>query len=77
MTHVMRDSQTPLTPREEDAFEHLKDVVDGRDDGCRREVAIEAVAARSFDEDEAVHLLDQLLSKGYLYVVRDEVRITH
>ncbi|SEP03883.1 hypothetical protein SAMN04487948_111123 [Halogranum amylolyticum] len=72
----MRNSQTPLTPREEDAFECLREVVDGMDAGCPRAAAIEAVVALEFDRDEAVYLVDQLLLKGYLYAVGDEIRVT-
>jgi hypothetical protein len=72
----MRHSQTPLTPREKAAFERLQVVVDGMDAGCRREVAATAVAERGFETDEAVMLVERLLSKGYLYAVQDDVRIT-
>ncbi|WP_049894354.1 hypothetical protein [Halogranum rubrum] len=72
----MRHSQTPLTPREKDAFERLRGIVDGMDAGCRREAATTAVAEAGFEADEAAQLVDRLLSKGYLYAVQNDVRIT-
>ncbi|WP_139246727.1 hypothetical protein [Halogranum amylolyticum] len=72
----MRHSQTPLTPREQAAFERLRGVVDEMNAGCQREAANTAVAETGFEADEAVQLVDRLLSKGYLYAVQDDVRIT-
>jgi hypothetical protein len=73
----MRNPQTPLSPREETAFERLRDVVGQDDDGCQRDTAVDALVARGFDDDEAVHLIEQLLLKGYLYAVHDDVRLTY
>jgi hypothetical protein len=72
----MRHSQTPLTPREEDAFKRIREVFDETDSGRHRDALIEALAARMFEEDESVYLVEQLLSKGYLYSVHEKVRIT-
>ena len=72
----MRHAQTPLTPREKAALERLQVVVDEMDAGCRREAATTAVAEAGFEADEAAMLVERLLSKGYLYAVQDDVRIT-
>jgi hypothetical protein len=72
----MRNPQTPLTPREEDAFERLQMDTDGTNGHYQRSDAVEAVATGRFEKDEAQVLIDQLLSKGYLYAVDDEIRIT-
>jgi predicted transcriptional regulator len=72
----MRHSQTPLTPREEDAFKRVREILDETDPTRHRDALTEALAARMFDEDESVYLVEQLLSKGYLYAVHEEVRIT-
>ena len=68
----MRDSGTPINASEETALDHLEQYVDALPD----------------DEDPVTHLMDlgsertdarahveQLLSKGYLYEVDDELRI--
>ena len=68
----MRDSGTPINASEEAALDHLEQYVDALPD----------------DEDPVAHLMDlgserpdarahveQLLSKGYLYEVDDELRI--
>ncbi|PSP59297.1 hypothetical protein BRC72_00070 [Halobacteriales archaeon QH_7_66_36] len=68
----MRDSGTPINASEETALDHLEQYVDALPD----------------DEDPVAHLMDlgsertdarahveQLLSKGYLYEVDDELRI--
>lgn len=68
----MRDSGTPINASEETALDHLGQYVDALPD----------------DEDPVTHLMDlgsertdarahveQLLSKGYLYEVDDELRI--
>lgn len=39
----MRNSQTPLTPHKEDSFEHLREIVDGMDNGCPRATTTEVV----------------------------------
>ncbi|SDN15418.1 hypothetical protein SAMN04487949_3514 [Halogranum gelatinilyticum] len=72
----MRHSQTPLTPREEDAFKRIREVFDESDAASHRDALTEALAARMFEEDESEYLVEQLLSKGYLYAVHEEVRIT-
>ena len=72
----MRNPQTPLTPREEDAFERLREASDETSGHYQRSDAVELVAMGRFEEDEARVLIDQLLSKGYLYAVGDEIRIT-
>ncbi len=73
----MRNSQTPLTPREEDAFERLREVIGEMDEGCPCAAAVESVTECGFEDDEAVYLIKQFLLKGYLYTVRENIRATY
>lgn len=71
----MANSQTPLTPREERTLERVGAVV-GERDTTGREAVVAALADPDLTEPEVQSLLDRLLSKGYLYVVDDELYVT-
>lgn len=71
----MANSQTPLTPREEEAFDRLGVVV-GETEKRHREAVVAALADAGLPESEADSLLDRLLLKGYVYVVHDELYLT-
>ena len=66
---------TPLTPREQAALDRFEQWVNGRDDPKARERVIEHLTAGEFEREEADRLIDQLLSKGYLYE-HDGIRLT-
>ncbi len=72
----MRNKQTPLGPIEEDAFERLRADYEPVDDHFSREVAVDMLGEIDLEPSAAHTVLDRLLSKGYLYAVDDELRIT-
>jgi hypothetical protein len=63
----MKNPPTPLTAREQAALDRFAEWVNGRDDSKPRHAVIEQLTAGDFEHDEADRLIDQLLSKGYLY----------
>ncbi|MFC4360535.1 hypothetical protein ACFO0N_21520 [Halobium salinum] len=71
----MANSQTPLTPREEATLERVGAVVGGTESKRRSDV-LSALAEAGYPESEADSLLDRLLSKGYVYLVDDELHVT-
>lgn len=73
----MRESRTPLRPGEREVLEHLEAYVDTRPDeeSLTRERAVAHLVESGFEHVEARERIEQLLSKGYLYEVQDELRI--
>ncbi|WP_332900368.1 hypothetical protein [Haladaptatus sp. CMSO5] len=70
----MRNSRTPLSPREQDAFEQLEAYVEtGGNEVVTRAVAVDYLTTTRFERADARDLLEQLLLKGYLYEVDDEL----
>ena len=45
-------------------------------DGLSRGAAVERLVAGSFERPDARAIVDELLSKGYLYEVNDELHVT-
>lgn len=72
----MRNPPTPLSPNEEAALERLQQDYEPVSDSFPREIAIDHLGDIDVDIDTAHKLLDRLLSKGYLYEVDNELRIT-
>lgn len=72
----MRNQQTPLGPIEEEALERLCADYEPVDDSFSRAVAIEILREIDLEPSVGNRVLDRLLSKGYLYVVNDELYIT-
>lgn len=72
----MRNKQTPLGPIEEDALERLHADYEPVDDNFSREVAVDILSEIDLEVSTAHAVLDRLLSKGYLYAVDEELRIT-
>ncbi|MFC7203343.1 hypothetical protein ACFQJC_07435 [Haloferax namakaokahaiae] len=70
--HPTRNKHTPLSPSAERAYEFLKSVVEGNEDG------IPTTAARSelTSADGVSNCLPELLEKGYLYEVSGTLYVT-
>lgn len=72
---MSKNPPTPLSPREQEALDHLEEWVNGWDDAKPREAVIEHLTAREFEHAQADRVIDRLLSKGYLYE-HDGIRVT-
>ena len=71
----MRNPPTPLSPREQDALDYLEDS-HGFEEPFSYNTAIDELTNAEFYTDEAQRLIEQLLLKGYLYEVNDQLRLT-
>lgn len=73
----MGHSRTPLTSREEDALDYLEQYLNepADDEHHGREDAVAHLTEHEFEPADARALIEQLLLKGYLYEVEDELRI--
>ena len=72
----MENSRTPLNPREEEVLEHLEQSLDTADDETlTREAAVGHLVTQDFERPDAQAHIEQLLLKGYLYEVDEELRI--
>jgi hypothetical protein len=73
----MRDSGTPINASEEAALEHLEQYVDAlpEDEHLTREDAVVHLMDQGSERPDAQEHIEQLLLKGYLYEVDDELRI--
>lgn len=67
--------RTRLSPSAADALETLRDPTE-RTDGRSREEAAAVLVDDGVDPVDAEALLDELLSKGYLYAVDDRLHVT-
>lgn len=72
----MKNERTPLGPIEEDALERLSTDYEPVDDSFSRAVAVDILGEIDLEPAAAHNVLDRLLSKGYLYAVDDDLRIT-
>lgn len=72
----MKNSPTPLTPREQDVLDCLEQWVEGRDDPKPRAAVVEHITTEEISRTAAQRLINQLLSKGYLYELDDGIRVT-
>ena len=77
MPYAMKNSRTPITSDEEAALDHLEQHLDrASDDEClTREDAIAYLIDQGVERADAQTYIEQLLLKGYLYEVDDELRI--
>lgn len=75
--HVMENSRTPLTSSEETALEALEQYLNRDDDeqSLTRDDAITHLIDQNFERADAESHIEQLLLKGYLYEVNDELRM--
>jgi len=67
--------RTRLSPSAADALETLRDPTE-RTDGFSREEAAAVLVDDGVDPVDAETLLDELLSKGYLYAVDGRLHVT-
>lgn len=77
MLHVMRNSRTPITSSEEAVLDHLEQYLDtaGENATLTREDAVAHLIEQDIERADARAHIEQLLLKGYLYEVTDELRI--
>lgn len=73
----MESSRTPINSSEEAALDYLEQYVDatGDDEGVAREAAVTHLVEQGITRADARAHIEQLLLKGYLYEVNDELRI--
>ena len=73
----MRDSGTPINSSEEAALRHLEKYVDALpdDESLTREDAVAHLIEQGSERPDAREHIEQLLLKGYLYEVDDELWI--
>lgn len=73
----MESSRTPINSNEEAALDHLEQYVDAMPDDERltREDAVAHLMEQGSEWPDARAHTEQLLLKGYLYEVDDELRI--
>lgn len=73
----MSNSRTPLSPADRDALEQLEAYVKtaGDETVLTRETAVAHLVEGEFEQAEARERIEQLLLKGYLYEVDEELRI--
>lgn len=70
-----RNDRTRLSPSATDALATLDEPID-RAEGLTREEATTVLTDEGVDSVDADALLDELLSKGYLYAVDDHLYVT-
>lgn len=73
---MRRNDRRRIPPLAEDAFEVLTDRFDEGDDGFSRDTAFDLLEEGDFVEDDAEYAVEQLLLRGYLYEVDDELFVT-
>jgi hypothetical protein len=71
---IMPD-RTQLSPSATDALDTLDEPIE-QSEGLTREAATTVLTDDGIDPIDAEDLLDELLSKGYLYAVDDELYVT-
>jgi len=73
----MENSRTPITPSEETALDYLEEYHDatGDDLPLTREDSIAHLIDEGIERADARTHIEQLLLKGYLYEVEDELRL--
>ncbi|MDQ2055518.1 hypothetical protein [Halobellus sp. H-GB7] len=72
----MQNSRRPIAPAEQDVLDHLEAYVDAADtDSIARETAIAYLTEQGLARADASDIIEQLLLKGYLYEVGEELRI--
>jgi uncharacterized membrane protein len=70
-----RNERTQLSPAATDALDTLREPIE-QSEGLTREEAATVLTDEGFDAVDAAVFLDELLSKGYLYAVNDELHVT-
>jgi hypothetical protein len=77
MLYVMENSRTPINSSEEAALDHLEQYVDsaGTKGALTQEGAVAHLMEQGIERADARAHIEQLLLKGYLYEVDDELRL--
>ncbi|WP_049916990.1 hypothetical protein [Halogeometricum pallidum] len=73
----MENSRTPINSSEEAALDHLNQYLNAAEDdeSPTRADAVAHLVAQDVERADAQAHVEQLLLKGYLYEVEDEMRI--
>ncbi|WP_083862017.1 hypothetical protein [Halogeometricum pallidum] len=73
----MENSRTPINSSEKAALDHLEQYLDAAEDdeSLTREDAVAHLQGQNVERADAQAHVEQLLLKGYLYEVEDELRI--
>jgi membrane protein required for beta-lactamase induction len=73
----MKNPRTLIGPGERDVLDHPEACVDASpdDEPLTRELAVAYLTAQGVERVEASDRIEQLLLKGYLYEVGEEIRI--
>jgi hypothetical protein len=73
----MENSRTPINSSEETALDYLEQYLDKIGDGepLTRENAVDYLMEQGVERADARAHIEQLLLKGYLYEVNDELRM--
>lgn len=77
MLHIMKNSRTPITSSEEAALDYFEQYLDaaGDDERLTRDDAVAHLINQGVERADARAHIEQLLLKGYLYEVDDELRM--
>ena len=75
--HMMENSRTPINAREKAVLAHLEQYLDtaADDETLTREAAVAHLVKQDFERPDAQAHIEQLLLKGYLYEVDEELRV--
>jgi hypothetical protein len=71
----MRNSRTPLSASAEEALDLLRPEIESTSTGLSRSAAVSVLTDDEFVGDDAAAVLTELLQKGYLYEVDDQLRL--
>ena len=73
----MENSRTPINSGEEAVLDHLEQYFDraGTDETLTREDAVAHLMDQGIERTDARAHIEQLLLKGYLYEVNEELRL--
>jgi hypothetical protein len=71
----MRNSRTPLTQSTKDALEVLRPAIESADSGVACSTAEDLLVDDGFTSADTNEVVAELLQKGYLYEVDDELRL--
>ncbi|WP_433630009.1 hypothetical protein [Halomicrococcus sp. NG-SE-24] len=73
----MENSRTPINSSEEAALDHIEQYLDTADDDetLTQEDAVAHLMEQGVERADARAHIEQLLLKGYLYEVEDELRL--
>lgn len=74
---MSRNPRTPLPPTAQEAFEILEEPISDKEgEGCPRFEAHQLLVDGEFTDTRAERAVHQLLMRGYLYEVDDQLFVT-